>query len=197
MEVIQTPTINRVDELAKLVFDESIEVVGGLKKLIDFRNLTWLPSLAQAAYVLILREEGGLTHLEIAEKLGIGEQTVNNILRANEEGIEAFLRGEIQELDTHKAGAIAKLAYKRLKTRGFEEVTQIDRQIAEILNVLWAFNVLRNIRGLDFPVDKEALKSRLVGLKIKNQSVEAVLDKIEYPVNTPAELLHKIKTAIG
>jgi len=113
MEVISKPKDSGIDELAKKVFDKAIEILGGLKRLVEYRNLTWLPSLAEASYVIVLKNEAALTNREIAEKLGLAEQTVANILKAKETGT-----GELEKLDTHKAGALAKLAYKQIKAEG-------------------------------------------------------------------------------
>lgn len=196
MEVISEPKVEvNIDELAKLVFDEAIEVIGGLKKLVEYRNLTWLPSLAEAAYVIVMKNEAAMTNQQIAERLGLTEQTVANILRADEKEIEKFIKGETEELDTHKAGALAKVAYKRVKAKGLEEVVHIDSKSAEVVGVLWAYQVLRSIRGLDFPVEKEDLKGKLEGIEVHGKNVEELLEKIEYPVKTPAELLHKLKEA--
>jgi len=37
---------------------------------------------------------------------------------------------------------------------------------------------------------------RLKGMVIKGKKIEEILDKLEYPVKTPAELLHGIKVNI-
>ena len=187
------------DKLAQKVFMKSIELVGGLKKLAEFRNLTWLPSLAKAAYVVVLKKEGMYTNFQIARELGIAEQTVKNILEANEEEIEKWLQGEIEDIDEHKAGGLAKLAYKKLKEEGRLESEEITKQemdhVREAFNmdIAWAVFLLAKIRGLDFPVEKQQLLERLSGMKIKDKPIEEILDKIEYPVKTPAELLKKIK----
>ena len=58
MEIISTPiTKEDVDVVAERVFNESIKLLGGLRKLIEYRNLTWLPSLAEASYTVVLKEE--------------------------------------------------------------------------------------------------------------------------------------------
>ncbi len=117
-EVITEPKEHKkADELAEELFMESIRMIGGLKRLIEFRNLTWLPSLAEAAYVVILRNEYMKSPQEIAKELGISENTVRNILRADESEIEELLEGKIEKTDEHKAGGLAKMAYKRLKKR--------------------------------------------------------------------------------
>ena len=118
MEIIRAP-IKKLDadSLAEKVFQESIRILGGLKKLLEYRNLTWLPSLAEAAYVIILKNEMLKTSKEIAKELGITEQTVKNILNADEKEVEKFLKGEIEKIDEHKAGGIAKLAYKKVKNK--------------------------------------------------------------------------------
>ena len=116
MEVINTAVREiDVDALAEQVFYESINILGGLRKLIEYRNLTWLPSLAEAAYAVVMKEELMKTHKEIAFDLGLTPQTVQNILRADAQEVEKFIKGEIEKVDEHKAGGIAKLAYERVK----------------------------------------------------------------------------------
>ena len=115
-EVINKPSTDKSpDKLAEKVFFECINILGGLKKMIDYRNLTWLPALAEASYVIVLKEELMKTSKEIAQYLGITPQTVRNILSSNEEEVEKFLKGEIDKINEHKAGGIAKLAYKKVK----------------------------------------------------------------------------------
>lgn len=142
------------------------------------------------------------TNFQIASELGIAEQTVKNILEADEEEIEKWLQGEIEEIDEHKAGGLAKLAYKKLKEEGRLESEEITKQeidhVREAfdMDITWAVFLLAKIRGLDFPVEKQQLLERLSGMKIKNKHIEEILDKIEYPVKTPAELLKKIKEVL-
>ncbi len=199
IDVVKKPDF---DKMARKVFMKAIDLVGGLKKLAEFRNLTWLPSLAKASYAVVLKNEGLYTNLKIASELGIAEQTVKNILEAKEEEVEKWLSKEIEELDEHRAGGLAKLAYKKLKEEGTlesEEVTEKEishvKEVFEI-DIGWAVYVLARIRGLDFPVKKEELKERLEGLKIKSKPIEEILEKIEYPIATPAELLKKIKSVL-
>ncbi len=195
MEVIARPKGGNVDKMVERVFQESIKILGGLKKLITYRNLTWLPSLAEAAYVVVLKNEALKTYSEIAKELGITEQTVKNIATADEEEVKKYLEGEIEKVDEHKAGGIAKLAYRKLKEEGKLEGEEVEIYHDEIeaLGIDWAIHVLARIRGLDFPVDKDALLERLKGLVARGKPIEEILEKIEYPVKNPAELLHKIK----
>jgi probable regulatory domain-containing protein len=195
-EVIAKPKGGDIDKMAEKVFWESIKMLGGLKKLIEYRNLTWLPSLAEAAYVVVLKNEAFKTYREIAEMLGITEQTVKNIATADEQEVKKYIEGELEERPKeHIAGGIAKLAYKKLKEEGRldEDEVEIKHEEIEVLGVDWAVHVLAKIKGLDFPVDKEQLEERLRGLVIKGKKVEEILDKLEYPVKSPADLLHKIK----
>ncbi len=202
MEIIARPKGGNIDKMAEKVFWEAIRMLGGLKKLVEFRNLTWLPSLAEAAYVVVLKNEALKTYREIAEFLGITEQTVKNIATADEEEIKKYLEGELEERPKeHIAGGIAKLAYKNLKEQGKldEEEVEIKQDEIEALEIAWAVLTLARIKGVDFPADKETLKERLKGIVVKEKGkefkIEELLEKIEYPVKSPAELLHKIKLA--
>jgi len=195
MEVINTAVREiDVDALAEQVFYESINILGGLRKLIEYRNLTWLPSLAEAAYAVVMKEELMKTHKEIAFDLGLTPQTVQNILRADAQEVEKFIKGEIEKVDEHKAGGIAKLAYERVKKD--KRITIKEKEL-EVLGVDWAIKVLTRLRGTDFPLDKEQLLERLKGVIIKDKPFEEIVNEIKFPVNTPAEVLKEIKRVIG
>lgn len=107
-----------IDEKAIQLFLKTLEIAGGPRKLIEKKHLTWVPSLIEACYAVILAESGK-TQDEIAQFLGIGSQTVRNILRANPEGVKQKLEEEMEkeekEIKTHIAGGLAKLAYEELK----------------------------------------------------------------------------------
>ncbi len=194
MEVITKPVGASIDAMAEQVFAESIALLGGLRKLVDYRNLTWLPSLAEAAYVVVLKNEAMKSYAEIARELGITEQTARSIATAKEERVEAYLTGGIEKPKEHIAGGLAKLAYRKLKQEGRlgEEVRLAQRE-AEVLGIDWAVHVLAKIKGLDFPAEREQLAERLRGLVIKGKRAEEILAELEYPVKTPAELLHKLR----
>ncbi len=198
-EVIARPKGGDLDRMAEKVFYESIKLLGGLKKLVDYRNLTWLPSLAEAAYVVVMRNEALKTYGEIARELGITEQTVKNIASADEEEVRRYIEGQLDERPKeHIAGGIAKLAYRKLKEEGrldTEEV-EIRHEEMEVLDIDWAVHVLARIRGLDFPASKSELKERLEGMKIKGKEIGEILEKLSYPIKSPAQLLHEIKTAL-
>ncbi len=200
MEVIARPRGGNIDKMAEKVFFESIKMLGGLKKLIEYRNLTWLPSLAEAAYVVVMKNEAFKTYKEIAKELGITEQTAKNIATADEDEVRRYIEGELEERPKeHIAGGIAKLAYKKLKEEGRldEEEVEINHDELEVLGVDWAVHVLAKIKGLDFPVEKDQLIDRLKGMVIKGKKAEEILEKLEYPVKSPAELLHKIKVHLS
>lgn len=189
-----------VDALAMRIFLKSLEILGGPRKLIEYRNLTWIPSLMEAAYALVLAEEGMKTEDEIAEFTGLTRQTVRNILRADPELVKKKLAGELQEktLKAHTAGGLAKLAYQEIK-EGRDNLTvfaAVLEQAAEALGILWSAEVLRRIKGLNFPAGKEELIERLRGLKIKDRPVEELLEKLTYPIKSPAALLRGLKDAL-
>ena len=107
-----------VDRAARKVFDRAIDVAGGLRKLVEHRNLTWLPSLAEAAYVVVMKEVGGMTAKAIAAELGITEATVRNITSSDPEEVRRYLSGELPDLSEHVAGGLAKLAFGQLREGG-------------------------------------------------------------------------------
>ena len=62
--------------------------------------------------------------------------------------------------------------------------------------ISWAAEVLRRLKGVDFPVTKDQLKEKLQGLYWKGIPVEVLLDNIEKDqFETPAELLHYLAKA--
>ena len=191
MEVISSPISTAdVDHLAERVFQECINMLGGLRRLTYYRNLTWLPSLAEAAYAVVLKGELFKTNREIAKELGISEQTVKNILQADEKEVERFIMGEVEKVDEHKAGGIAKLAYKRVKK---EKGIFIREEELDVLGIAWALIVLVRLKGADFPLDRKELKTRLKGTTIKGVPAEEIIKKMKFPVKSPAEVLRQIR----
>ncbi|MEZ0344160.1 MAG: bacterio-opsin activator [Caldimicrobium sp.] len=195
-----------IEHLVTRVFFKSIELLGGLSKLAEFRTLTWLPSLARAAFVVVLKEEYMKTDEEIAQKVGLTKNTVRNILRADPElalhkikAMEEMLAEEARELKVHTAGGIAKLAYKEIK-EGREAQTLlyycslVATDLVKALEVPWAYMVLKKSKGLSYPVNSsEELKEKLSGLTIKGISIGEIADHLHYPIKTPASLIHEIK----
>ena len=190
-----TPKKVDVDSEALRVFMKAIEVLGGPRQLIEHRNLTWLPSLMEAAYAVVLKYDHMKTDEEIARELGITKETVKNILSADPEEVLKKLQGE--KVDEHTAGGLAKLAYKEIKEgRDVSLMLIASQQTAEALGVNWAVQVLEKIKGLDFPVNKEELLSRIGDIEIKGQKFTEIAEKIEFPIKNPAELLHKIADVV-
>jgi len=192
-----------VEPLVTRVFLKSIDLLGGLQKLAEFKTLTWLPSLARAAFAVVLREEYLKTEEEIAKVVGLTKQTVRNILRANAElalykieHLEELTQEEKKEMKVHTAGGIAKLAYKLVK-EGHEEpriFLEYCTRTAIALDIPWAYMVLRRVRGTDFPIHfPEDIVEKLSGVMIKGRKAEEVIRELEYPIRNPAELLHRIK----
>ena len=79
------------------MFEKGIEIVGGIRKLVEHRNLTWLPSIAEVAYVIVLSNQTTKTTKEIAEYVGITEQTVKQILRADPEAVKNTLKAKLKK----------------------------------------------------------------------------------------------------
>ena len=186
-----------IDAMAIRVFLKSLELIGGPRKLIEYRNLTWIPSLMEASYAVVLRDIANKTEAEISEFLGSTRQTVRNMLRAEPELVLKKLEGELEEKTprAHTAGGLAKLAYKEIK-EGRENLTMFLHllQVAsESLGVFWPAEILKRMKGADFPIGKEELLERLKGLKVKEKNIEEILEKLSYPVKSPADLLAQIR----
>ncbi len=186
-----------IDAMAIRVFLKSLELIGGPRKLIEYRNLTWIPSLMEASYAVVLRDMANKTEAEIAEFLGLTRQTVRNMLRAEPELVLKKLEGELEEKTprAHTEGGLAKLAYKEIK-EGRENLTMflhILQVASESLGVFWPVEIMRRIKGADFPLGKEELLERLKGLKVKEKNIEEILEKLSYPVKSPADPLAQIR----
>lgn len=199
VKVITSPTEEvSVDELAFKVFIKALELLGGPRKLVEYRNLTWVPSLMAASYAVVLRDKKMMTADEIAEFLGLSTQTVKRILSADPEAVMKKIRGEIKDLDDHTAGGLAKEAWNRLKSGEDIQIAleSMKATLEAIESPPWAVLVLKRIKGLDFPVtDPETLRERLKGIEIEGKMAEDLVDKLEYPIRSPAELLKKLKRA--
>jgi probable regulatory domain-containing protein len=197
---------DRVKYLAERVFFKSIDLVGGLYKLAEYRALTWLPSMARASFVIVLREEFFKTENEIAEFLGISKNTVRQILRADPnlalykiQHFEELTKEERQHLKVHTAGGIAKLAYKYVKAgEDSQTVMEYCRYIAQEAvaqcDAPWAYVVLKHIKGLHYPITSyEVLAERLKNVTIKGIDAIEIIKNLHYPIKNPAELLKEIK----
>lgn len=132
MAVVVKPRRYSLDFMAMRLFAKIIKLLGGPRKMIELRRVTWLPSLMEAVYVVLLHEIERKTAKEIAAALGLTPQTVQNILRAKPEfarkRLEALMSGELESADeetrTHMAGALAKLAYEEMRTQ--QEATEVE-----------------------------------------------------------------------
>ena len=196
------PVEQDIEHLVTRVFLKAIDIIGGLQKLAEYRTLTWLPSLARAAFVIVLREDYLKTEDEIAEYLGISKNTVRQILRADPQlalykiqHMDELSPEERKQLKVHTAGGIAKIAYRLVKEGEEPKIFEYYCAVTtEALEVPWAYLLLKKIKGTHFPVKSpEELLEKVKGLTIKGVPAEEIIKNIEYPIRNPAELLHKVK----
>ena len=108
------------EELSMKVFNKAIDILGGPKKIIMYKKLTWVSSLFESALVIVLKEVFNKSTEEIAQELGIATTTVRNILRAEPDKALEYLEKRIQEETTedenvHIAGGLAKKAFEEIK----------------------------------------------------------------------------------
>ena len=188
-----------IDAQALRVFLKALEILGGPRKLIELRNLTWVTSLMEAAYAVVLAEEGFRTEDDIAAFLGLTRQTVRNILRADPELVLKKLEGELQEKTpkAHTAGGLAKLAYREIK-EGRDALlffASVIEEGSKILGVGWPAEVLARIKGLHFPASGSQVAERLAGLKVKDRELSALAAQKESYAH-PRELLHHLAGAL-
>jgi len=200
--VVVGPVREDPNKLAMKVFMKALEILGGPRKLIEYRRLTWLPSLMTACYAVVLKELYHKTTDDIARELGISEGTVRNIMASDEEAVMKKIKGELteEEFKTHVAGGLAKLAWREVKRRVDEHTAFIEssREALEAVEgPMWAVRTLMAIKGTDFPIERaEALEEKLRGIEAYGFDLGEVARELEYPIRTPAELLRKLSAKL-
>ena len=182
-----------VDSMAIRTFLKALELLGGPRKLIEYRNLTWIVSLMEASYVIVMAEEAFKTEDDIAQFLGISRATVRNILRAEPELVLKRIEGELQEKSpkTHIAGGLAKLAYQEIK-QGRDALVFFSAALKEgaaILGVGWPAEVLARIKGLKWPAEPEEVAERLRGLIVSGKELSSLVAEEPSPIGHPKDLL--------
>ena len=197
---------NEINYLAERVFFKSIDLLGGLKKLAEYRTLTWLPSIARASYAVVLKEEYLKTEDEIAEFIGLTRNTIRQMLRADEnmalyklEHFDELTSEEKKQLKVHTAGGIAKLAYKYVK-RGEDSQTvleycqEISKEAVAQCDTPWAYIVLKNTKGIKYPIlNANSLQEKIAHIEIKGIKADEIIKNLHYPIKNPALLLKEIK----
>lgn len=112
--------VSSPDELSMRIFNKAVELLGGPRRIISYRKLTWLASIFESALVLVLKEVFNKTAEEIAQELGISSATVRNILKADSEKVMEYLERKFreettEEEDVHIAGGLTKKAFEVVK----------------------------------------------------------------------------------
>ena len=151
-----------------------------------------------ASYAVVLRDKKMASDEDIASFLGISTQTVKRILSADPEAVMKKVMGEIEKLDEHIAGGLAKEAWRRLKAGEDLHITiDSSKSVLEALEVVpWAVLVLKSIKGIDFPIsDPKLLENRLKGIEVEGRPAEELVEKLPYPIHSPAQLLRELKRA--
>ena len=191
-----------LEALVTKVFLKSIDLIWGLKKLVEYRTLTWLPSLARAAFVIVLKEEYIKSELEIAEFVGLTKNTVRNILKADPQvalyklkHLDELTAEQKKELKVHIAWWIAKIAYKMIKEGQEPTVAKyFAHSTAVALDIPWAYMLLKRLKGHHFPIERsEDILDAAETINVNWISLTEILQNVEYPILSPADLLYKIK----
>jgi predicted transcriptional regulator len=64
-------------------------------------------------------------------------------------------------------------------------------------SVNWAVDVASRLKGAHFPLDEEEARERLDGIMVKGNDINGILDRMLFPVTTPADMLRQISESIG
>lgn len=102
------------------------------------------------------------------------------------------------KIKNHTAGALAKLAYEEIKNgrENLEIFSHYLKEFSEIYEIYWPIEVLKNIKGLDFPIKKELLVEKLKHIKVENKSFSEIYEKLPNEIKNPSHLLKSIKESL-
>jgi transcriptional regulator len=73
-------------------------------------------------------------------------------------------------------------------------VWQMARTTTRPVN--WAVDVASRLKGAHFPLEEEEARERLEGLTVKGNDINGILDRMQFPLATPAEMLRQISEGI-
>ncbi len=203
MNVHFKPTEENTEVLILRVFLKGVDILGGLQNLVEHKIANWLPSLLIACYTVVLKEEHMKTEQEIAQQLNITLQTVKNILRAEPSkatmGVitaEGVSEKEGKDMNIQTAGSVAKIAYRLIKN-GLDDVRlslELSKSLVKALDITWAYLILKKLKWNDFPIESpQDIKEKVKKVYIKGRLAEEVLEELDYPINTPLDLIKLIK----
>ncbi len=197
-EIKPVSAAENIEAMVLRVFLKTIDLVGGPRTLAERRHLTWANSLMSSSYIVVLREEALKSVEEIASFLGLTTVTVQNVLRADPDLALKKVRQaeEGEDIRVHVAGGLARKAYQLVR-QGLEEPRVLQyflESFVELVGAPWAWAVLQAVRGVEFPIeDAAALLERMRGLTLQERPAEELLERLDYPIATPVELLRQLK----
>jgi predicted transcriptional regulator len=67
-----------------------------------------------------------------------------------------------------------------------------EQTMARTVSKQWAIDVAKRMKGAKFPMSKEDVQKVLEGLDIGDTHCSALLERMNYPVSNPIDLLHEI-----
>lgn len=59
----------------------------------------------------------------------------------------------------------------------------------------WPIAVTKRLEGVDFPMDRKTAEQKLSGVSVEGKDIGQLFDRMNFPVNSPADLEQQIKTA--
>ncbi len=102
------------DSRVTALFRQSIDSMGGIRRLVEERRLDWLPDLLRSADILVMQEEEHRRPDEIADLLLLSADAVENALAAPHDQADAFRDSPPPAAPQERefgAGVLVKQAY--------------------------------------------------------------------------------------
>ncbi len=59
----------------------------------------------------------------------------------------------------------------------------------------WPIQVAKLTSNLAFPLSKEEARHKLKGIDVKGEDIGRIIDRLDYPIDSPADLMDKISRA--
>ncbi len=59
----------------------------------------------------------------------------------------------------------------------------------------WPIQVAKLTSNLDFPLSKDEACEKIIGIAVKGEDIGQIMNRLDYPIESPADLMDKISRA--